>query len=121
MPFTSGLFRFPRLAPLQEAICNDLLEPVIAFKQHVVETVAAFVQALFNDAPAAAGDAYSTDEYTALIVPAAGVLANDSDGEGDPLTAALVSGPDNGLLAFNSDGSFTYTPDPDFTGTDSFT
>ncbi len=45
-----------------------------------------------------------------LVVPAPGVLSNDRDADGDPLTASLVSGPSNGLLTFNSDGSFTYTP-----------
>src|SRR5690606_29018849 len=47
-------------------------------------------------------------------------LENDTDPDGDPLTAVLVSGPSNGQLELNDDGSFTYTPDPDFVGTDSF-
>ncbi|HKB01854.1 MAG TPA: Ig-like domain-containing protein, partial [Gemmataceae bacterium] len=71
--------------------------------------------------PAAANDAYSTRRNTALSVPAAGVLTNDSDADSDPLTAALVSGPANGTLTLNPDGSFTYTPNPGFAGTDSFT
>ncbi|MFC1762729.1 FG-GAP-like repeat-containing protein, partial [Planctomycetota bacterium] len=51
-----------------------------------------------------------------------GVLANDSDLEGDPLTAVLVSGPSNAAsFSLNSDGSFTYTPTADFSGEDSFT
>ena len=45
-----------------------------------------------NDAPTAAADAYSTGEDTALTVEASGVLANDSDPDGDALTAALVVG-----------------------------
>jgi hypothetical protein len=49
------------------------------------------------------------------------VLANDSDGAGDPLTASLVKGPSNGTLTLNADGSFTYTPATGFTGTDTFT
>jgi Ca2+-binding RTX toxin-like protein len=47
------------------------------------------------------------------------VLGNDIDD--DPLTALLVSGPLNGSLVLNADGSFNYTPDEDFTGGDSFT
>ena len=47
-----------------------------------------------------------------------GVLFNDTDADDDPLTASLVSGPSNGTLAFDSDGSFDYTPDSNFTGTD---
>ena len=47
---------------------------------------------------------------TELTVGAPGVLGNDSDADGDPLTAVLVSGVSNGSLTLNSDGSFTYTP-----------
>ncbi|QDU21945.1 Ig-like domain-containing protein [Urbifossiella limnaea] len=51
-----------------------------------------------------------------------GVLANDTDADGDVLlTAALVSGPSSGTLALNPDGTFSYTPNPNFFGTDSFT
>jgi len=55
------------------------------------------------------------------LTPGGGVLANDTDADGDPLTAALVDGPANGDLAFFPDGSFHYLPDPNFHGTDSFT
>jgi len=50
----------------------------------------------------------------------AGVLTNDSDIENTPLKATLVSGPNNGSLIFNSDGSFTYTPNAGFQGIDTF-
>jgi VCBS repeat-containing protein len=49
------------------------------------------------------------------------LLANDTDPEGQPLTAILQSGPGSGSLTLNSNGSFTYTPNADFNGTDSFT
>ena len=39
-----------------------------------------------NDAPVAGADAYSTDEDTPLTVTAPGVLANDTDVDGDDLT-----------------------------------
>ena len=74
-----------------------------------------------NDAPVSTADAYSTDEDTALVVPAVGVLVNDSDADDDSLTAVLVSDVANGTLVLNDDGSFTYTPNADFTGADSFT
>jgi VCBS repeat-containing protein len=76
-----------------------------------------------NDGPVAVGDAYSHSEDNTLSVPrSSGVLRNDQDPEGDPLTVTLVNGPVNGSLsAFNSDGSFTYRPNPDFNGIDTFT
>jgi VCBS repeat-containing protein len=74
-----------------------------------------------NDAPTGTADVYATDEDTALTIDAAGgVLANDLDADGDPLTATMVTGPANGTLTLNSDGSFVYTPNADFNGTDSF-
>jgi VCBS repeat-containing protein len=74
-----------------------------------------------NDAPVAQDDAYTTDEDVALTVPAPGVLGNDSDVEGDALTAVLQTGPTSGALTLNQDGSFDYTPNADFNGSDSFT
>jgi hypothetical protein len=54
-------------------------------------------------------------------VPAPGLLANDSDGDGDGLTAVLTTPPTNGAISLNADGSFTYTPTLNFSGSDSFT
>ena len=81
----------------------------------------ATVSITVSAAPTAVDDAYETDEDTALVVPADGVLANDTDPEPDPLAAVLESGPTNGDLSLSGDGSFTYTPDPDFEGVDTFT
>jgi VCBS repeat-containing protein len=74
-----------------------------------------------NDAPTAGDDAYSTAEDTALTVAAPGVLGDDSDPDGDPLTAVLVTGPSHGTLTLNANGTFTYTPAADFNDTDTFT
>ena len=74
-----------------------------------------------NDAPVAASDAYTGVAGSPLTVAAPGVLANDSDVDGDPLTAIQLSWPANGTLAFNADGSFTYTPLAGWSGPDSFT
>jgi VCBS repeat-containing protein len=74
-----------------------------------------------NDPPVANDDGYTTDEDTLLTVSAPGVLGNDTDGDGDPLTAVLETGSSNGSLTFNTEGSFSYTPDADFNGTDTFT
>ena len=74
------------------------------------------------DAPQATDDTYSTAEDTPLIVNAAnGVLANDSDVDGDALTVVKLSDPTHGALTLNSDGSFSYTPNANFNGLDSFT
>jgi len=74
-----------------------------------------------NDPPTANDDAYGTDEDTPLVVAYPGILGNDTDIEGGILTAVLDAGPSNGSLDLNSNGSFTYTPDTDFAGSDSFT
>ena len=66
-------------------------------------------------------DTYSATEDQPLIVNAPGVLGNDSDPDGNPITAVLVAGPTNGVLVLNPNGSFTYTPNPNATGPDSFT
>src|SRR6266508_2532639 len=73
-------------------------------------------------APVAVNDSYTTNEDTALGVAALGILGNDTDVDGDALTASVVSTPANGTVTLNTlDGSFTYTPDANFNGTDSFT
>src|SRR5262249_30078986 len=68
-----------------------------------------------NDAPSATPDAYTTAEDTPLTISgASGLLANDSDIDGDTLTASRISGPSHGNLTLNSDGSFIYTPDANY-------
>jgi uncharacterized repeat protein (TIGR01451 family) len=74
-----------------------------------------------NIAPVAVPDTYTTDQDTVLNVAAPGVLGNDSDADSDPLTAVLDLTTSNGTLNLNADGSFTYTPDPGFSGADGFT
>jgi len=74
-----------------------------------------------NTAPVAVADAYTTPANTKLTVAAPGVLANDEDAEGDPLSAVKVTNPAHGTLALSTDGSFTYTPASGYVGGDSFT
>ena len=75
-----------------------------------------------NTAPEADDDSYTTDFNTALTVDAAnGVLNGDTDADGNALTAAIATGPGNGSITLNADGSFAYTPNAGFSGTDSFT
>ncbi len=63
------------------------------------------------DAPTARNDTYVTPLSTTLSVAGPGVLGNDTDPNGKPLTAAALSSPERGALALNGDGSFIYTPD----------
>ena len=67
-------------------------------------------------------DAYLAAENTPFSVAAPGVMANDYNPDSEVnLTAELATLPANGTVALNPDGSFTYTPNTGFTGTDSFT
>jgi hypothetical protein len=84
-------------------------------------TVSITVNAPDNSIPVATDDNYSTDEDVTLNVATPGVLANDTDADGDTLTATLVSSTLHGALTLEADGSFTYVPAPAFFGTDSFT
>jgi VCBS repeat-containing protein len=74
-----------------------------------------------NTPPEGMDDAVETLEDEAVIID---VLANDTDADGDPLTAVVVEGPQHGTLEMNADGTFTYTPDADYNsnfGPDGFT
>src|SRR5262245_17331577 len=75
-----------------------------------------------NDNPVADDDNYNVAEDGSVTINAAnGVLNGDTDLDGDTLTVtAVLSGPANGTLTLNPDGSFTYTPAPGYSGTDSF-
>jgi VCBS repeat-containing protein len=80
------------------------------------------VNALNNTAPIAVADVYQMQTGTTLTVDAlSGVLANDSDTDGDTLTAQLVGVITvHGTLTFNADGSFVYTPSLGYMGEDQF-
>ena len=73
-----------------------------------------------NDGPDAVDDADSVDEDGSVTVD---VLGNDTDIDDglDPASVNVTSGPGNGSTSVNPDGSIDYTPDPGFSGTDSFT
>jgi VCBS repeat-containing protein len=96
-------------------------ETVTYFDERYHPAQTSGVLELLNHTPAAHDDLYTVDEDNTLIVgSASGVLSNDSDDDGDALTAVLISPPDHGQVVLNSDGGFTYVPDANFNGTDSF-
>jgi len=72
-------------------------------------------------APRPTDDAYSTPAGVSLSVPAPGVLSNDTDPDGDTLTAEMPSDPAYGTLLLSSTGAFSYTPNAGFSGLDGFT
>ncbi|MEZ6130828.1 MAG: Ig-like domain-containing protein [Planctomycetaceae bacterium] len=73
--------------------------------------------------PVAEDDAYEVDEDNVLNtnILESSVLDNDTDRNDDELTAVLVSSTSNGTLVLNDNGTFVYTPNENFNGTDSFT
>ena len=74
-----------------------------------------------NDPPVANSDTYTTTQGSSLIINPPGILHNDIDVDGDPLTPVLITDVSHGTLALALDGSFTYDPAAGFNGTDQFT
>ncbi len=74
-----------------------------------------------NSAPLAGNDNYTVIEGNELLVAAPGLLANDTDAEGDALSVVPVSAPAHGQLILNADGSFSYRSTVGYSGLDSFT
>ena len=74
-----------------------------------------------NRAPIANNDSYNLMANTILTVPPPGILANDTDADGDSLTAVLASGPTKGTLTLSTNGGLTYVPSAHYVGSDSFT
>ena len=77
-------------------------------------------------APVANDDAYTVDQGSILDVPVPGILGNDQKVTGPegkdrlPLSAQLLGNVSHGELSLNGDGAFTYLPNPEFVGDDSF-
>ncbi|MEM7701934.1 MAG: DUF4347 domain-containing protein, partial [Pseudomonadota bacterium] len=95
--------RFIDVSFTNDALISNVAQAIIS----VVEV---------NDPPTAVDDApLITDEDTPITN--IDVLANDSDGDGDSLSVTRASA-DNGTVTINPDGSLNYTPDAEFSGTD---
>ena len=75
-----------------------------------------------NDPPVAVDDTYTSIEDTALDVAAGdGLLANDSDVDGDSLSTVVKAEPAHGTVTVHDNGSFSYLPEAGYRGPDSFT
>ncbi|MCG9911084.1 MAG: Ig-like domain-containing protein, partial [Flavobacteriales bacterium] len=107
---------FNGTATLPYSICDNgtPLPPLCATANLIVTVVAV------NDPPVANADNASTNEDTPVTV---NVLGNDTDLDGSlvPASVAIASAPTNGSVSVNPvTGAITYTPNPNFNGTDSF-
>jgi hypothetical protein len=100
--------------------CDVTLIVTDNYGETATETVTIHV----NHPPVANADTYATDKNTQRTVDSPGVLDNDVDADDNSLTAELVIDPtqpaNHGTLALNPDGSFTYIPEVDYTGPDTF-
>lgn len=110
---------------------NENFHGVDSFVYEVTDGNGGTAQATVNitvdsvaDTPIANADTYNVSEDGSLSTTLInGVLVNDSDGDGDTLTVNVVPVIDvsHGILVLSADGTFTYTPDANFHGIDSFT
>jgi uncharacterized repeat protein (TIGR01451 family) len=82
---------------------------------------AALALPVVNQSPVAVSDTYTTTRNAVLTVAAPGVLGNDTDADGDTLTATLASNVLTGMLNLRPNGSFIYTPTLNYTGQVTFT
>lgn len=110
-PFYSGRFEGPGT--------GDLLQDDINGIRAIYGTGVGSVSSL-DRKPVTEGEAFSLDEDAPLQTDVS-VLENDTDPEGADLTALLVTGPAHGDIVLAADGTFQYTPDPNYFGADSFT
>jgi len=108
-----------RYTPQSGYTGNDSFTYTIADPSGATATATVTVS-VTNSNPQAAVDSWDFLAGVSRTIPANGVLANDTDADGDALTAVVVSGVSHGTLTLNSDGGFTYTPTAGYSGNDSF-
>ena len=79
------------------------------------------VQPPTNRAPVAFADTYTRKKGNHAPAVVTGVLANDTDADGDPLVAELVAPPTRGAVSLLPTGMFSYVPAPNYQDDDTFT
>lgn len=104
-------------APAADWNGNDGVDYTVSDGTVAVPAHLSFVVVPVNDAPVLADQSLAGFEDTPLL---GNLLATASDVDSATLSATLVSGPTHGTVLVNADGSFTYTQDADWNGTDSF-
>jgi gliding motility-associated-like protein len=92
-------------------VSSSICVPVLSDTALVVITVT-------NQSPTAVNDTVVT--YTCVPITI-NVRSNDTDPEGTVLTPSLVTNPSNGTVTLNASGSYVYTPNTSYSGTDQFT
>ncbi len=103
---------------------GEMLQIVVGYSVSdgtaTVQSTVQFTVTGTNDAPVASGSVSSVAEDNSVMGT---VLATDVDGSADDLVYSVAAGhgPSNGALSMDANGAYTYTPDADFNGTDSFT
>lgn len=103
---------------------SDSFTYTISDPDGATSTATVNVTVIPNAAPIAVADSITLLEggvATSLDGGATSLLANDTDADGNPLTAILVTGPVHGTLTLNADGTFSYIHDGSETTVDSFT
>ena len=98
----------------------NLIMPIILIFSNLVGSFASN-RAPVSQTPIANNDNFTLNINSQLIISDPGVLVNDSTPSKHPLSAIKLTDPSHGTLVFNRDGSFTYTPILNYSGTDSFT
>jgi len=105
-----------------ETFTYQAREGATTFSNNATVTISVIPAGGGNVPPIAAADSYTTNEGQTLNVNASnGVLANDTDANGNPLTAVPTSGVSSGTLNLQANGSFGYTPALGFSGSVTFT
>lgn len=119
-------FTMGRLFSKQQPYSGDIAEVRIydgALDRAEAADVVSEVRSHFNNtAPLPVDDQYTlAEDTTFFLINPPGVLQNDTDADGDPLTAEIVDAPSHGTLVFQPTGSFVYNVERNFFGTDTFT
>jgi len=106
--------------PSSEFVGTDTFEYTVVDGLGTVSTgIATIIVEAINNPPRAINDTFDVMENGDMVIDASQLLANDIDPDGDVLQISGCTDPQNGQIKTKKDGSFTYTPNDNFLGTDS--